>query len=402
MKKTAIVLPLLVLFVYARDAMGYGAYGILNYVFAIMAYYIVDYFLKNRDERQEHVEWLTRKIRQVNSSFIQHLSLFCIFLYFGGTYTIAKEANVAFVQQIVEVVGIFVLMLYPIFKLITTNNIHSSAIMSLLSCIKQIVRGLAIWSVFMWTMGNYGTEVVAWYYAKPEEVLAAVVAISIIWVMMRMTTDSSNAYVNTREHPSRVDYANGIAGMSRAPTVRDRKYIAAHEAGHALLYAALEELPQHVELVIKESSSQDGVMGYVTGINSKHLLDEKGYSEWLMLTYLAGRFGEYYSFAENTLGSMDDHHKWLKLAQRYLSNHFVGIYYSVPSNELEMLVNDQKLEILQKTQIEVLSKLFEMNDEIYKKIIQSALTQKRVERDELMFLLSQVKLPDDFPRPQKN
>lgn len=182
-------------------------------------------------------------------------------------------------------------------------------------------------------------------------------------------------------------------------TERDNRYTAAHESGHALVYAALGCLPPGIQVTVRDELGEDGSLGYVSAINSDHQSHEKTFCEWFMLFLLAGKFGESFACGENTMGSINDHHRWLGLARIYLSNHFDGIFYSEPQSKFEQELNDDKLLKLQLRQIALLEVLFRENVHVFRSISTELLAKKKMVRDDLIPYLSRVIIPEDFPLP---
>ena len=183
------------------------------------------------------------------------------------------------------------------------------------------------------------------------------------------------------------------------PTKRDRGYTAAHEAGHALVYGVLEELPANMKVVI-HSASNNGVLGFVAGVEHEHVLFEKTYAEWLMLVLLAGQHGETVVHGESTLGCNGDYARWVSMAQNYLANQHGGLYYPSPQTNREQEHNRAKLEALRAKQTELVRALFDSNAEIFDTLNSTLLETSSLCRDELVTLLKDVQAPDGFPRPK--
>lgn len=166
-----------------------------------------------------------------------------------------------------------------------------------------------------------------------------------------------------------------------------------------MVYAALGGLPADVKLAVNDHSDERGVLGFVTGISSKHHLDEKSFAEWYMLVFLAGKLGESVMHGESTLGSSNDHLRWLGVARSYLANHYRGMYYADPQNKFEQEQNEAKLEALQAEQLATLRTLFDVNADVFKQLANTLLEKRTMGRDDLIPFLSRVKLPDGFPLP---
>ncbi len=148
-----------------------------------------------------------------------------------------------------------------------------------------------------------------------------------------------------------------------------------------------------MKAAVNDRPDHNGVLGFVTGINSQHRLDEKTFAEWYMLVFLAGKMGE------STLGSTNDHARWLNVAKQYLSNHYRGMFYPEPQNEFEQKLNEEKLSALQSEQLSALSQLFDLNTDMFKGLADALLEKRTLARDELISFLTRVELPEGFPLP---
>jgi len=167
--------------------------------------------------------------------------------------------------------------------------------------------------------------------------------------------------------------------------------------------AALGSLPKELEIVIKQQFSNGShTLGYINGIDTNHILEEKTYWEWSMLVLLSGEMGEKIAFGGSTFGNHDDYSKWVNIAKKYLSNNFDGIYYPEPETELEQISNNNKLEALQSKQKKLLQQLFDENLSVYHSLRESLIEHKRLDYKQLSSFLKKILLPKDFPKPLGN
>lgn len=118
-----------------------------------------------------------------------------------------------------------------------------------------------------------------------------------------------------------------------------------------------------------------------------------------MMVFLAGKMGEAQMMGESTLGSTNDHARWLNVAKQYLSNHYRGMFYSEPQNEFEQKLNEEKLTGLQADQLCALSRLFDQNANVFKELADALLEKRTLAREELIPFLARVTLPEGFPLP---
>ena len=101
----------------------------------------------------------------------------------------------------------------------------------------------------------------------------------------------------------------------------------------------------------------------------------------------------------STLGSSNDHMRWLATARNYLANHYRGMFYLEPQNKFEQEQNEIKLEALQAEQLTLLRHLFDLNAEVFKQLADTLLEKRELGRDDLIPILGLVVLPVGFPLP---
>lgn len=185
-----------------------------------------------------------------------------------------------------------------------------------------------------------------------------------------------------------------------AITDQDAAFITAHEAAHALTYAALGSLPPDFYLMMKDNNDETSrALGAVSGISSRHQLAERTLEEWRMLVFIAGRLGEEAVLGTSTLGSEGDHGRWVYIARRYLCNHFDGVFYNAPANRLEQEHNSDKFTQLQEKQTALVNRLLAENADTFTALREALLEKKTMNRDDIYPYLKDVILPDGFPQP---
>ncbi|GJI56969.1 hypothetical protein HEMROJRC1_20810 [Rodentibacter sp. JRC1] len=193
----------------------------------------------------------------------------------------------------------------------------------------------------------------------------------------------------------------GFASATKNCTLKDLHRIAAHEAGHLLVYAALGQLPNGVKAEVKTQTDHTNSLGYVTGVISKGVTFSRLFSEWQMLMILGGRVGESTLLNDNTLGSIEDHQRWLNAAKSYLSNYFTEIFYPDAQSEFEAKHNNEQLLVLKNKQEDLLQQFFALNME-HLTVLKETLQQQKVMLAEdiiAFFQQANIRFPDNFPLP---
>ncbi len=396
-KRFSIAIPLAVGIGLIQLWLGFEQSALVGVASGIAAYFIADGIFLGANERKLKLKNSVGFIKDNFIAVVKHSVLISAIVFLYGTHEKPSDPIISQIQQMVEVFGLFFVLMHSLsigfFRIIVNGDYSSVAY-----CVGRVISGIAVYSVVLWMIGQYGVDAKEWMVTNPNEAAVAVVSFLLVWFILKFSFGTYYSYVGNIERGSARASLAGICVLPK-PTERDNRYTAAHESGHALVYAALGCLPPGIELVIKENRGIDGSLGYVSGINSDHQLNKKPFSEWLMLVLLSGKFGESFAFGENTLGSANDHQQWLGLARRYLSNNFDGIFYADPQNKFEQELNEEKLDKLQRQQKAMLEALFSENAEVFENISNALLKKKRLGRDDLIPFLSQVHIPEGFPLP---
>lgn len=371
----------------ARRWLGYEQSALIGLLTGIASVASADFILSSRSRRKLRWDQAKSIPRENWYSPARMALLVAVIVFASGNRELPSEPFVAQVLELVETIGLFVIILVPLLRdilLFSGGNILS-----------RLVFGLAAYSVAIWLIGAAGDEAYLWITGNPHDAAVVLASLVICWAMLRVCPSP------TVPHPSTIPLGRVSADAlcDRSPTGRDIRYIAAHEAGHALIYAALGGLPADFKLAVNKYVDDNGVLGFVTGIKSTHKLDEKSFVEWRMLTALAGKLGESVMHGESTVGSSNDHLRWLEVARTYLANHYRGMYYLEPQNKFEQEQNESKLEALQADQLLTLNAVFDRNIEVFKQLVDTLQEKRTMGRHDIAPFLASVKLPAGFPLP---
>ena len=155
-------------------------------------------------------------------------------------------------------------------------------------------------------------------------------------------------------------YVNPSIGGSVAlapPILNDEeiKVTAAHEAGHALVYAALGGTAIGVSIY---TAPQRGVLGRT--VSAALRVDSKQTLEVATLRCLAGQAAEKTIFGDYSTGAYSDVRAWQSLAGAYFGNGFRHLYVEPKSRE-EQAYNAQAYEALRAEQLNSLAMFFDYN-----------------------------------------
>lgn len=398
-KRVAIAVPLSAIVGITLLLFGVEQSVLTGILITFLVFIFVDLALLNSTERACRIHDIQKLSKENTTDLIKYSLVTVTTFYFFNNYTKSSDPLIGDVQRLVEIFGLFAVLFYPLLQS-SMSAARSRYSMAPMDCVSRMAIGVSIYSLTLWMIGEYGVAMKEWVLENPTDTSVYSITLILIWAILKLLPRENYSHVGG-VHKDNVGKNFGGLPRLRKPTQRDNKYTAAHETGHALVYTALGSIPPKLEIVIK-NDDLDGSLGFVTGIDSIHELNEKTFAEWIMLVLLAGQMGEEFAFGENTLGSTNDHERWLGMARCYLSNHYKGIFYPVPANQFEQELNEKKLTALQNAQKELLREMFEINTEVFKKLSQKLLETKRMGSEDIIPFLKQVSLPKEFPTPLGN
>lgn len=181
-----------------------------------------------------------------------------------------------------------------------------------------------------------------------------------------------------------------VEGYMQHLTALDRRIIAVHEAGHAVVLGLHRHLPLGLEIVIRKKSDDTGILGYCTGPAWSHALDSKTHVEWEMLFALAGIEAERLLMGEISLGGASDYNNWNILAQKYLSGHDDLIFFLAPQNTWQEDHNNKTLIELKRSQQALVRDLLMANENILHLLSDQLEHDRKVAGQDLVDILDKV------------
>lgn len=256
-----------------------------------------------------------------------------------------------------------------------------------------LIRFLAVNAVLLGVV-NWGDDIVRAVQEAPSEAVALVTSLLLVSSVLRLRPPTSV----TETAVSGVADAAINFPERRPPTARDNWVTAAHEAGHALVCAALGRLPNEFKAAINERD-ENGVLGYVSSVAWGHLLVTREFSEWRMLMLLGGREGERALLGEMTLGATSDYRAWLSEARNYLTNGFGETYFYPPENEAEAARNQATLDVLRGRQCGLLAHFYDVNKDVLEGLAETLVEKRSLSKGELVPFMQRVLFVAGFPKP---
>lgn len=188
-----------------------------------------------------------------------------------------------------------------------------------------------------------------------------------------------------------------INWMPKLCTSEDMHVTSIHEAGHALVLAALPNISDGFNMEVLPQS-QKGRLGSITAVDWNGILRPKDFLQIELLCLLAGQQAEKFIFNEYFDGSQRDLRHWQTEAKDYLRSGFGELYFSPTENDYEAEQNKLALEKLRDVQIDLLSTFFEANQQVLQDLAKELQAKGKLSKTDVEPFLAQVQFVDGFPK----
>ena len=193
-----------------------------------------------------------------------------------------------------------------------------------------------------------------------------------------------------------VQEAPASTGRPLAPTQKDRRRTAWHEAGHALVLAALRGPGRRTSLSVRVHKKGGGHVVAYQGFDQARSAD---FLEWSLLMRRAGYVAESCSPSlEPAPRSLNDFQEWEAIARDYLQGGHRGYFYTAPQSEQEEAANRRALEGLLQEHTEALEGFFVHNYAVLEELAEALNHEGHLDQEALEPFLDRVEVPDSFPR----
>lgn len=127
----------------------------VGFMVGIAAYFIADWLLL-RTQEQNRFKNVVKLIKENLFTIVKYSALVSIIVFFFGTHERPSDADAALIQQLVEIFGLLLLLMYPIMgflRVIASGDYHS-----MMPSVKKSIKVMAVYSLVIWLIGQFGTD----------------------------------------------------------------------------------------------------------------------------------------------------------------------------------------------------------------------------------------------------
>lgn len=177
----------------------------------------------------------------------------------------------------------------------------------------------------------------------------------------------------------------------------DAQFVAAHEAGHAIVLALFPHQPDDIAVVMTADVMGNNNNGWCSSVGLETHITPRDFHELYLILLLAGREAELLFVGEYSICGTQDNDRWLTWARRFLETSPTHIFFRRPASKQEFDFNAEQLEQLKAEHVDIARRLLLANQAAHAQIRDDVLEKGRIEGKELLDLLAQVKNIEGCP-----
>lgn len=378
---------------YFINLIGFNSSGLTEFLFGFLSFYCFQFIFSTKEERKRIRGNVKTFIFNNPANTTKYLIIFFLLYYFTVNQSTPKDPIMLEISKYVSSFGMIAIFLFLTTKFIYL--IFKGEKVDIINLLQKTLVLVTSYVFILWLTGMLGDSMKETIVTNKEESIVFCITLLLIYSIFKLSKEI-NIQNQCSKTYSNLTFTNS-AVYKRKLTEVDKRSVAIHESGHALVYATLGYAPKDLVVVISEFN--DYRLGFVSGLSNKNTLLNSLDLEWNMLLSLAGKVAEKIIIGKDGIGSSSDNVYWLKDAKSYLSNYFNGIYYILPQNKFEQELNEEKLNKLYEQQVDMLERFFIENKKILEDLSLLLLEKKKLKKDDLIPFLSEVKISEDFPLP---
>lgn len=186
--------------------------------------------------------------------------------------------------------------------------------------------------------------------------------------------------------------------LAARPTRGQHRGICIHEAGHALMYALGDRVPEDAIAYI----DFDTMSPNLGQVSMPHVAEgdlSMPLIEWKLFTFLAGMTAEIVRTGTHGVGASGDLEGWHELVGPYLLMRVDVVYFDTPRNGLELESNKREITALKKRMLVALTRYIRANWHVVERIADCLEEVDCLDHQQLAGLLSDVVRTGGLPTP---
>ena len=139
-----------------------------------------------------------------------------VLLSMTGFFLVACEKpsdpTVAQIQQLVEIFGLLLMLWYPMFTELVRVIVNSNYL-SITPLMWRVITGTTVYSLVLWTIGQYGVDTKEWIITNPDEASVVGISFLLVWFIFKLSSWTQYFYTANIERGLTAGYL--VAGTTR-------------------------------------------------------------------------------------------------------------------------------------------------------------------------------------------
>ncbi|OES23928.1 hypothetical protein [Alteromonas macleodii] len=299
--------------------------------------------------------------------------------------------------------SLYILPLFAVALLGIFSTQHHVGLLLGTAC-KQFIYAYALYALSFYLLASHGDAMHQMAVNDPLKAIA--IGITLVLLLPHVLAFVLIVFATTgagRSNANSVDTSYGIAASSVSTPIspRDEAIIKLHEAGHAVFYGLLSEIPSDVTITLNTTPNAGQPPGRITDIDTQHHLMDSELCEWKMLMLLGGQRAEHLFAGMQSLGSHSDKLRWQYLAKHYLGGLFEHSQFIVsPQRPEEYKINADLVDELYQEQLARVDEFLKLNQATVHAISNELDALHNMDATRLANVCDALVIPDTLPRPQ--
>ncbi|MDY0362670.1 MAG: hypothetical protein RBR08_14560 [Desulforegulaceae bacterium] len=199
-KRLLIAIPLAVGIGLIRSWLGFEQSALIGLMSGIAAYFIADGIFLDPIERKNKLKSGVEFIKENVTAVVKYCLLLSVIAFFFGAHKKPSDPIISQIQQMVEIFGLLLVLIYPMFMGLYRAIVNVGLYRAIVNVglyraivnVGRVISGIAVYSVVLWMIGQYGIYIKEWIMTNPNEALVAGVSFLLLWFILKISFKISN------------------------------------------------------------------------------------------------------------------------------------------------------------------------------------------------------------------
>lgn len=194
-KRLLIAIPLAAGIGLIRQWLGFEQSALIGLMSGIAAYFIADGIFLDPIERKNKLKSGVEFIKENVTAVVKYCLLLSVIAFFFGAHKKPSDPIISQIQQMVEIFGLFLVLIYPMFMGLYRAIVNGDY-SSITFYVGRAISGIAVYSVVLWMIGQYGVDTKEWIIKNPNDAAVAGVSFLLVWFILKLSSVAPQKMTN--------------------------------------------------------------------------------------------------------------------------------------------------------------------------------------------------------------